>query len=769
MKLLLHSNGPTHTDLPRSSTGILRAPSSPLRTGGVVKCLALLILAAAPLACEADPAAPGATPEPTAETTTAAPPGSTPEATGAGSSRLHNLVSDPRAGVSDVQALLAEGVDVNARDSRGETALHRAARLGNAPVVAALLDGGADIQAANARGETPLHRAVMSDQPAIVELLLDRGADIDATDAAAEPPLGYASPEMARLLLDRGADPNAGENSPLVEAVRDGDAARVELFLDHGGDINVRSHGRTALHAAVSTIYSAPDGLAMIELLLDRGADIDALDRDGVTPLLFAVFTGHAGSVELLLDRGADLFAADTSWGVDILGSALNSTPEVMQVLIQRGVLAAYDPAVASDLCYSATVFSGPPAVLLREHCDATGVAARSRRAQEAMDGSDLLPEHPWAADLEPRSDEYFAVQDLRELASSHPRAFEIIRQFTLLADGITRDERDAIDILRQLIERFPAGDPALLDALSQTWWRLREDVTYSEVVAFLALALEDWSQQVFLEVLRNRPRVLSPPEPTPTPTPRPTLGPLVPVADLSWTKDGLTALEQAALADLETFEQRFPEMAEFVLSYTWVADGITEDEQLALRHLLYITQGGRPPLISPLRDDDYRWIVDTMRHHYYLMDGISPADLQFLQDVTRYPEQAVMVAVFLTEEPREGEVATPPTPTPAAKPTATPTPAVAGNLGDLPWVRDGLTDIEREALGYAEAILRRLQPLSDTSALLEEVLATPWLVDGIDEGERWLLCLAAAQPDPVTAFAFLTTTAPSPDLPACP
>ena len=466
-------------------------------------------------------------------------------------------------------------------------------------MVAALVDGGADIRAINNYGETPLHRAVISGEPSIVA-----------------------------TLLDRGADPSAGQGSPLVMAVRRGEAALVQLFLDRGADIATRSHGQTLLHAALD----APDGPAMARLLLDRGADIEAVHKDAFrqTPLHWAVSLGHAGMVEFLLERGANVLAED-SLGANILGSALNSTPEVMQVLIQRRVLAAYDPAVASDLCYSAAVFSGAPAALLKEHCDKTGVVAMSQQAQEALDGSDLLPEHPWAGDVEPRSNEYFAVADLRDLADSHPRAFEIVRQFALLADGITGVEGDAIDILRQIIERFPAGDASLLDALSRTWWRLTEDITWPEVVEPLAFALEAGSPQAFLEALRNRPPWVSQQEPTPTPTRTP------------------------------------------------------------------------PPGATPI------------------------------------------------------------------PPTATPTPAAVGGPGDLPWVRDGLTEIEREALGYLQDIQRRIQLLSGSNALFAEVLETPWLADGINEGERRLLCLVATQPDPGTAYALFVTTAPAPDLPACP
>ncbi len=92
---------------------------------------------------------------------------------------------------------------------------------------------------------------------------------------------------------------------------------------------------------------------SMAQLLLDRGADNNGLDQYGVTPLLFAVDTRHAGLVELFLVRGANVLARDTA-GRNILHAAINSSSEVMQLIVQRGVLAAFEPNDASDLCYSA-------------------------------------------------------------------------------------------------------------------------------------------------------------------------------------------------------------------------------------------------------------------------------------------------------------------------------------------------------------------------------------------------------------------------------
>ena len=76
-----------------------------------------------------------------------------------------------------IQALLELGADVNIRDYKGKTALHRAATAGFLASMETLLAHGADIEAADEKGETPLFDAVRAGRVEAVALLLERGAD----------------------------------------------------------------------------------------------------------------------------------------------------------------------------------------------------------------------------------------------------------------------------------------------------------------------------------------------------------------------------------------------------------------------------------------------------------------------------------------------------------------------------------------------------------------------------------------------------------------
>jgi truncated hemoglobin YjbI len=101
--------------------------------------------------------------------------------------------------------LLLERTTVSVNAAHGAkrcTALHMAARRGNAGVIEALLDGGADIEARDSAGDTPLRRAVNCNQLEAARLLLARDADRHSTGSRSlTPALAARTPEMKQLFL----------------------------------------------------------------------------------------------------------------------------------------------------------------------------------------------------------------------------------------------------------------------------------------------------------------------------------------------------------------------------------------------------------------------------------------------------------------------------------------------------------------------------------------------------------------------------------------
>lgn len=206
--------------------------------------------------------------------------------------------------VDDVQLLLLQGVAVQSSDDLGDTALAYAAIGGNTAIVRLLLEKGAAVDARNENGHTPLLHAAVSieDCTAVIELLLDRGADIDARDGDRNTPLLRACAALESLFLPVLAPPMFHEHDELVDMSRR--YQTVQLLLDRGAAIEASNRwGRTALMEACNT--------PCVRLLLNRGAVIETRDDGGRTALMLAVRQRRENIVKELLSRGAAVHARD--------------------------------------------------------------------------------------------------------------------------------------------------------------------------------------------------------------------------------------------------------------------------------------------------------------------------------------------------------------------------------------------------------------------------------------------------------------------------
>jgi ankyrin repeat protein len=169
------------------------------------------------------------------------------------------------------------GINANAQDSDGRTALISAAALGDLPLVNALLSHNVDLNVRDNQGYTALAHAIEARYSEVEDALLNRP----------------------------GLDANAGglKGRPILLAYvwRD-DKERTQKLLAHGANVTLQdADGDTALHGAAQN-----GNVEIIRMLLDKGANPNAKNKLGGTPLMWAAVYGNDDAARLLLSRGAD-------------------------------------------------------------------------------------------------------------------------------------------------------------------------------------------------------------------------------------------------------------------------------------------------------------------------------------------------------------------------------------------------------------------------------------------------------------------------------
>jgi ankyrin repeat protein len=182
------------------------------------------------------------------------------------------------------QLLIDAGADVAARNRYGVSALYLAARNGDAATTRALLAAGLDANTALPGGETALMTAARSGHTDVVGALLSGSDNVDA-------------------LVDLGADhdPRIASEYAVTDRAGYGDTSR-PMGRRNRADVNAREqwYGHTALMAAAAAGHAD-----VIRLLIEAGADVNAVDDEGESALSFARANGHAEAATALLAAGA--------------------------------------------------------------------------------------------------------------------------------------------------------------------------------------------------------------------------------------------------------------------------------------------------------------------------------------------------------------------------------------------------------------------------------------------------------------------------------
>ena len=192
--------------------------------------------------------------------------------------------------------LLQNGADINVRDSKGNTFLHKTS---DPDVVKIAIKQGVDVDVKNNNNETPLHKTKSS---SVAQMLIDFGANIALKDDLGNSLLHLTKePEIAAILIKNGIDPDT-KNKQGVTALHNAwkNSSReilASVLIDGGANVNVQDNtGKTPLHTAVI----GKTHPYYIEFLLEAGADIYIKDSEGKTPLDYARISQKQELIDLL-------------------------------------------------------------------------------------------------------------------------------------------------------------------------------------------------------------------------------------------------------------------------------------------------------------------------------------------------------------------------------------------------------------------------------------------------------------------------------------
>lgn len=292
--------------------------------------------------------------------------------------------------VAATEVLLRHGADTKFLHANKRTHLHVAASLGNAGILKPLCElGKAEVDAKSDDGDrTPAYFASLWGHHAAVEELLKLGADPNMGFTSESPvnqwnpitvaaeggyqqciklllqhkanpdargpdehgtALGYAAVnghlEVCRLLLEAGADPNNSHIVPpliwkVTESLDGQDKQELrlnmlKLLIEYGINVNAKTSGDIPVLSSI--VRHLENVEAVCGLLLDKGADVNLVDPDGMSPLIHAAcaLKRNPAIIKLLLDRGADVHHLSNE-GEPVLFFAIPSA-ESVRLLLERG------------------------------------------------------------------------------------------------------------------------------------------------------------------------------------------------------------------------------------------------------------------------------------------------------------------------------------------------------------------------------------------------------------------------------------------------
>ncbi|XP_016296421.1 tankyrase-2 isoform X2 [Sinocyclocheilus anshuiensis] len=232
------------------------------------------------------------------------------------------------------ELLLRKGANVNEKNKDFLTPLHLAAEKSHNDIIEVLVKHEAKVNAVDNLGQTALHCAAHCGHLQTCRMLLSAGGDPLITSLQGLSPSQLANESIQEILQEGACTGNSDTDRQLLEASKSGDLEVVKKLctLQNVNCRDVEGRQSTPLHFAAG--YNR---VAVVEYLLQHGADVHAKDKGGLVPLHNACSYGHYEVAELLVLHGAVVNVADLWKFTPLHEAAAKGKYEICKLLLQHG------------------------------------------------------------------------------------------------------------------------------------------------------------------------------------------------------------------------------------------------------------------------------------------------------------------------------------------------------------------------------------------------------------------------------------------------
>ncbi|KAF0693081.1 Aste57867_15910 [Aphanomyces stellatus] len=256
----------------------------------------------------------------------------------------------------------------------------------------------------DAHKRSAIHFAALNGRRKVITYILDNAPGcLNLVDEDGRTPLLYAVKanefSTAKLLLDNGADPNVAATNgttALMEAAAHGSLRAIKLLVDKRANLEASTPNGTALHMAVSEGQDKA-----VDCLLELGADVNARNGHGITPLLFATLMHKTAAAATLLRHGADIqvcimpgvtavhVAAETGFADIVESMLLERTDDTTAIANQKTEAGVTPLQLAAGLGHADVVALLQPVTKGFESIDAAELMANE---QARVAGEEAVP-----------------------------------------------------------------------------------------------------------------------------------------------------------------------------------------------------------------------------------------------------------------------------------------------------------------------------------------------------------------------------------------